>query len=473
MSRVRVLLGPQDFRAQAPALSHQIAVNLFAAEAPPGADVKYGLYYLPGTRNWISVNTGPFRGYHVFLDELFVVSGAKLIRVDADGNKTFVGNVPGTLEEPVWMEDNGLQLLVITGESDGYKGYFTDGTTLLAEVTDTDFPQANWAVFMDQQIVLGVADSQKVQWGAVADVEDWDALDIASAEYAPDKLLRGIRDHSDLLLLGSRTLEFWYNAGDAEATFQRAPDGVIDIGCAAARSPALLDNATYFLAIDRGGLSFRRLEGRNPVKVSHEGVEQQLARASEVSDAYGFSFTYQGHAFYVCTLPTAQQTHVYDRATNFWYSWRSHGYGHWRPLGVVECFGRLLVIDSLTNKIGQMLPTVFTEFNEQIPWEITGAPVSSQLRTGIASRFLLEIESGTALRKGQGSNPYLFLTWSEDDGKTYVNPKRKEMGKTGTHKILMWSRLGKGSKRLFKLFGAEPIGTGLIQAFVDAGVESV
>lgn len=473
MSRVRILLGPQDFRAQAPALSHQIAINLFAAEAPPGADVKYGLYYLPGTENWISVGTGPFRGYHVFLDELFVVSGSTLYRINSAGEQTNLGTVPGTIEEKVWMEDDGLKLLIVTGESDGYSGYQTNGTAAVAAVSDPDFPQAAWAVFMDQQIIVGTVDTQQVQWGAVADLTDWDALDFASAEYAPDKLVRGIRDHSDLLLLGSKTLEVWYNAGDAEATFQRAPDGVIDIGCAAARSPATLDNAVYFLAIDQGGLSFRRLEGRTPVKVSHEGVEQQLARATTVSDAYGFTFTHQGHAFYVCTLPTAGQTHVYDRATQFWYSWRSQGYNYWRPLGVVECFGRLLVIDTITNKVGRMSPTCFTEFGSQIPWEITGAPLSSQLRSGIASRFLLEIESGTALRSGQGSNPYMFLTWSEDDGKTWVNPKRKAMGATGSHKVLTWTRLGRGNKRLFKLYGAEPIGTGLIQAFADAGVEQV
>jgi hypothetical protein len=473
MSRIQVPLGPQQYKAQVRAAGNQRCVNMFADDAPPGSDVRYSLVFLPGTEPWLEVGTGPIRGYHVFLEELFVASGTKLYRINSAGVQTDLGTIPGTIEEKVQMADNGFELVIVTGASDGHKMYYTDGTAAVAQVTDPDLPQVSWVEFMDQSIIIGEVGTQKIFWSAVADATDWDALDFASAENAPDKLRRGLRDHDELALFGAVTVELWYNAGDVAATFQRAPSGVVEIGCAAAGSPAKMDNSTYFLARDKGGLSVRRLEGRVPVKVSHSGVDAELALASTVADAYGFTFTHQGHAFYVLTLPTAGQTHVYDRVTQLWHSWRSDGYQHWRPLGVFECFEQLLVADSITNQIGRFKRTVYREFGSQIPWEVTGAPVNVELRQGTVARMILEIESGTALRSGQGSAPVLFLTWSDNNGKTWANPKRKEMGLTGKHKLLSWPRLGSGTKRIFKWYGAEPIATGLVQAYIDAQAERV
>ena len=94
-------------------------INLYpeATPAPEGMEPAY-LNRAPGLRRLATVGTGPIRGMWQYGNYGYVVSGARLYRVDANWTVTNIGGVSGT--GPVSMVDNGTQLF-IAANPEGYR----------------------------------------------------------------------------------------------------------------------------------------------------------------------------------------------------------------------------------------------------------------------------------------------------------------------------------------------------------------
>ena len=63
----------------------------------------------------------------------------------------------------------------------------------------------------------------------------------------------------------------------------------------------------------------------------------------------------------------------------------------------------------------------------------------------------------------------VYLSCSDDRGKTFGNPVGQTMGTTGEYLTsISWWRLGMARDRVFQLSWSDPIKTALSGAFVDA-----
>ena len=63
----------------------------------------------------------------------------------------------------------------------------------------------------------------------------------------------------------------------------------------------------------------------------------------------------------------------------------------------------------------------------------------------------------------------VYLSCSDDRGKTYGNPVGQTMGTTGEYLTsISWWRLGMARDRVFQLSWSDPVKTALSGAFVDA-----
>ncbi|MGQ0835638.1 MAG: hypothetical protein ACT4O5_12110 [Gammaproteobacteria bacterium] len=458
--KLPVLLGIDAYKARHWPAAARSCINMHAEAVPVGEKSTVALFRDEGIEAFATV-TGAVRGLFAIRGVTYAVAGTSLYRISSSGAATVLGTIPGL--DRVSMSGNGTQVGVVASGS----LYLYNGTSVSQITVAGLLKNLQWIEFFDQFFVVGNRDGFQVS--ALADGTLWNSIDVAEPESSPDDLVRGIRDHRNLVLFGEESTEVWYNAGIATGMpLDRAPDGAMDVGIAARESAARIDNSVIWLAREGGGLSFRKLDGLTPARISHPGIDDALDGYATISDAFAFAYTYAGHAYYVCTFPTAGATWRYDLSTQLWQQRRSFGLNYWRPNCAVGCYGKLLVGDSLAGRIGVLSASVHTEWSDEIQWESVSAPVQSNGQMLTFNRLRLEIDAGRGLATGQGSNPLLRISWTDDDGRTFSNEYSRSMGVMGDYKReISITNMGSARSRRFRFRGSDPIPTGLIRAFAE------
>ena len=299
-------------------------VNLFPEVVPEGGKEPAFLNRAPGLRLLATAGSGPIRGLWQFGGYGYVVSGTQLYRVNASWTATLLGPVSGS--GPVSMADNGTQLFIACNP-DGF--IYDSSTGVLQQITDPDFPGAVTVGYLDGYFVFNEPNSQRIWVTSLLDGLSVDALDFASAEGAPDQLVSLIVDHREAWLFGTNSVEVWYDAGLADFPLSRIQGAFNEIGCAAPYSVAKLDNGLFWLGSDaRGQGIVYRSNGYTGVRMSTHAVEWQIQQYGNLSDAIGYTYQQDGHAFYVLVFPTANTTWVYDVATGAWHERAGFANGH-------------------------------------------------------------------------------------------------------------------------------------------------
>lgn len=457
--RIHVTLGLSSWQSRHAPASAIRCVNLHAEIQPPGSKAQAPLFRNEGIKTAASFPAAIRGVKRAMRGVLYVVAGLKLYQVDSAGAATVIGSIPGFGR--VSMAANDWQLAILNAVGDGF---VWNGTTL-SEIDDGDFYPSAWAEYFDQYMVFGRLDGSGFAISALDDATSLDALDVATPEVQPDSVIAGIRDHRDLVLFGTDSTELWYNSGASDFPFERTPGGVLEVGCAARHSPAVIDNTTFWLAHEKGGRSIRRLAGGNPQRVSTPAIDDALDAMEDVSDAYGLAWSFGGHAYYALTV--GDRTFCYDISTQLWPERRSYGADRWRVTHIEECYGRLYA--ALDNGVlGTFSRDIHDEAGLPLVWETVSQPVTSDGRVLTYNAFEVEIDAGHGLTTGQGSAPVLSLSWSDDDGRTWSNQYSRPMGRSGQYRNrCRWTNLGCSRGRMFRLTGSEPVQTALIRAFVD------
>lgn len=294
------------------------------------------------------VDAGPVRGIRNVEGKLFVVAGTALYQVTAEGVAIPYGNIPGIGRVSMAhnQRGNANELLIVNGSS-GY--VFNTGTLVLRKITDSGYPGAFIADFVDHY--LAQVEPQGRYWfhSDIDNALSYNTLDEYEAEGDPDRIVSLIVSHREVLVFGNDTIEPFVNTGAATGTFERASNTVIECGCAAKYTPRKLDNSVLWLDDKR---IIRRLDGYTPVRVSVVGVESALAECTreEISAAYAFTFEDSGHKIYFLTVP-GRFTFGYDVLTGEIHRHASNGLPHWAVTDVAFWNGQWIAGDSRNGKL--------------------------------------------------------------------------------------------------------------------------
>jgi hypothetical protein len=288
------------------------------------------LRQLPGCVAFCDTGSdAPIRGLHNAEGALFVVSGSALYSIDTDGAATNLGTIPGVGRCSIAHNQitDGNQVAIANGLS-GY--VYNTVTGVLAQITDEGFPGAKVFDFIDQYIVGVEPQGRYWFWSDLSAATDYNTLDVAQAEGAPDKIVTLITSHGDVIVFGERTSEFFYNTGGATGTFQRR-DYPMEIGCGGQHTVARIDNTVVWLGHDG---SVYRLNGNQPQRISTYAIEQAIGRCN-MADAYAYTFEDRGHKIYYLTFPDGQ-TWGFDMATGEWHRRKSQSLDFWRMSHLVR-----------------------------------------------------------------------------------------------------------------------------------------
>ena len=451
-------------------------VNLFPEVIPEGGKEPGFLNRAPGLKFQQTIGVGPIRAlwaHQTNGSDFYVVSGTEFYKVTGlTATPIKLGDVTGT--GPVSIADNGTQIFLACN---GPSYIYNEVTNVFAQITDPDFPGATTVGYLDGYFVFNEPNSQKVWVTALLDGTSVDPLDFASAEGSPDGLVGLIVDHREAWLFGTDSVEVWYDAGSADFPLTRIQGAFNEIGCVAAFSIAKLDNGLFWLGTDaRGQGIVYRANGYTGQRVSTHAIEYAIAQYGNISDAIGYTYQQEGHAFYVLTFPSANATWVYDVATQAWHEragWNTAIGQFTRHRSNCQCNfnGNTVVGDYENGNIYTLDLNVYADNGGIQKWLRSWRALptgQNNLKRTAQHSLQLDCESGTGLITGQGSDPEIMLRWSDDGGHTWSNEHLSKMGKIGEYyRRVFWRRLGMTLKlrdRVYEVSMTDPVKTAIVGA---------
>jgi hypothetical protein len=480
-------------------------VNLFPEIIPEGGKEPAFLNRAPGLKFLQSVGTGPIRGLWASKtngSNFYAASGNEFYKLNSlTGTPTLLGTISGTGQ--VSIADNGTQLFIACNPR---SFIYNQVTNAFAEITDPDFEGAVTVGYLDGYFVFNEPNSQKVWVSQLLDGTQIDPLSFASAEGSPDGLVAINVNHREAWLFGTDSVEVWYNAGLPDFPLVRIQGAFNELGCAAAFSVAKLDNSVFWLGQDaRGEGVVYRSEGYNGRRISTHAVEWQIQQYANMSDVVGYTYQQDGHGFYVLNFPSANQTWVYDVATQGWHERAGLFNGEFtRNRGNCQCNfrGTIIVGDFENGNIYSLDLTTYADNGEPQKWLRSWRALptgTNNLKRTAQHSLQLDCETGVGLNgvdqsiewffytssedqlvtsSGdlllfsppyvQGTNPQVMLRWSDDGGHTWSNEHWASIGKIGEHGFrALWRRLGMTQKlrdRVYEVSGTDPVKIDIVGA---------
>jgi hypothetical protein len=465
-------IGP-SYTLQSVNVDCQRTVNLFPEidELGTGKEREVAaLVPTPGKRLKLTLAGGVTRGgFTASNGTLYAVGGNKLYSVSSAWVATELGTL-NTSTGAVSFADNGIHVVVV----DGTWGYvFTIASSAFAQITDLDFPGADTVTFQDGYFIFNKPNSGQFLISGLNDVT-FDALDIATAEGKPDNVVGVISNLQNVYVFGTQTTEVFYDSGDV-FPFSRIQGALIDAGCIAPQSIRLLGNAPVWVGQDENGFGMvYKAQGYQAQRISTPAIEAVIRSLGSTAVAASRAYTYQqgGHQFYCLNISGATSTWVYDASTSFWHErtylnlWsEERDRADWHALA----YGVNIVGDYDNGNVYQLDPDYLSDNGTSIARTRIAPHLSQDMLNQFHSSFELDIETGVGLDgTGQGTDPQVILSWSDDHGHSWSNEKFKSFGKRGERRTrVKWNRLGRTRDRVYKIKVTDPVKVVLLGAEVN------
>lgn len=396
---------------------------------------------------------------------LYVVTGGTFWQIDASGVKTSRGSLLTTTGN-VMLAHNGTQVMVV----DGTYGYIYNSSTLaFAQITDVDFPASPQSVtFQDGYFTIGLDDG-KFYISAPYNGLAWDALDFATAESDPDRLVRVFADHGELILFGDISTEFHTNIGATDFPYARVQGANAEWGLAARYSAVKFDDSVAFLCKNRmGQVLVGKLKGHAFEKLSTPDIDKTLNAYATHADATAFSYLLGGHAMYQINFPAEGESWLFDGLTGHWSNVKSQNITRQRCEWGVQFITRTILADYSNGNLYTLNNDTFTENGEMIEGEIIGEHWDSELMRINIDRIRIDMETGVGEVSGQGENPHIMLSLSRDGGKTWGVERWRPLGRQGEYTGRVdWRRNGQFTRATAKIRITDPVRRIILGAYVN------
>lgn len=393
--------------------------NMYAEEAPTET-AGITLQSRPGIADrGADMGAGPVRQLYkrdgVISTALFGVSGASLYR-----ETTNLGTIDGA--GPVSID--GYADLIFAAAGGNLWGY--NGTTL-SQIAFPDDAQVIKVIVGESRAIAIRKDTQAYYFSEPLS-DTIDALNFASAESQPDRLLDCLYLDGILILYGAETVEFHPSTGDADLPF--APlqgrvykKGIKATGCAAkiGSTHAWVTNQNQVCMTDESNI------------ISNTGLEERIEAATEVSL---FAFLINGIEFLALRLDG--ETQCFSLRSNLWSEFGSYGAGNWVP----QCWSNGIFGSSVDGKTfawgtghSDLGGVMERRFRGGFPLNGGNVPIKNlRLRSNVGN---------TGALTGDYADPVCEMRYSRDAGRTWSPWRPAPLGAQGKYRTrLEWRRLG-------------------------------
>ncbi len=456
-------------------LADQRLINLYPeiVEGKSGSAAVGAFYGCPGLDLVTTVGSGPIRGMLAQEGNLYVVSGNEAVSLNTSYSATNLGTL-ATGSGPVSMINNTTQQAIF----DGVGGYCYSGGTFAPIALP--FSNPGVAGYMDGFGLVNEVGTFNLWQSNLNDLTTWDALNFTTEDGTADNVVSLIEFHNQFALLKEGHFCFFINAGLNGFVFQRLAGVYGEVGCSAPYSLCEIDETMLWLGqSSHGGNTVYAMKGYQEDRISTHAIEFAMDGYATVSDAIAFTYSQEGHKFYVLTFPTAGATWVLDLTATkrmgvpAWHERASFAAGEFGRYAA-NCFayfnGALLVGDYASGNIYSLDLGSFTDNGAQRKWLRSWRATNKNMYDALRFNFLeMAYQSGTNVP--DGTNPQVVLRYSDDSFKWSAD-LIGAAGKTGEYaNTLRWNRLGMTRRgmnfdRVFELSSTDPYMVALFGAVV-------
>lgn len=372
----------------------------------------------------------------------------------------------------VKMADNGTSVIICDGSlNNGWSFDMTTRTDVkpLLDPTASDAEtdsSTGWlgSTYVDFTDTYFVANYPGTPTFFISNSEDviFDPDQFGSKSSYPDSLVAAIVQHRVIWLIGELFTEIWFNSGGGSIAGNNFPfeliQGVaIDYGCVSTYSIAKAETAIFWLAQNQNGdVLVLKGSGETVSRVSNHAVEDRWRHYSDVTDAIAFTYMQDGHSFYVLSFPTGDETWVLDLAMGEWHQWAwldPDGIEHRARTDLHAFAYQTNVVNDWENGNLYALDLETYTDNLQPIKRVVGFPRQIDPEDNLRMKYIelmLEIDVGDAT--DYGTEPDVFLRWSDDKGKTWGNRIAQSLGLPGQYnKLLRFFRMGIARNRNYEV----------------------
>lgn len=305
------------------------------------------------------------RGQIKFQDELYQVSGLKLIKILEDTTIEDIStaqalNISGTTQTEMAV---GFTFLVIVVKGD--RGYTWDGTTL-DEITDPDFIASNDVTYINGKWVFIPSDGGPAFVSTPLDPTSIPALGFFDAETQPDKNIGVVNLRNRLYIMGEETIEVFRDTGIGDQPFVRIEGASIWAGLVGGK--AFYGNTVIFLGKDKDqNFGAFILGSGDAPRVSNDAIDELLNEeytVAELETCIVQRFEWKGVDYAIFKLPR-HTLYFNGQAWAFFNSIATSNekqllgqeFKTWRAQYITHCYGEYFVGDQETASIGNLTDT--------------------------------------------------------------------------------------------------------------------
>lgn len=228
-----------------------------------------------------------------------------------------------------------------------------------------------------------------------------------SKDGGPDLLQGVFAKWREVMVMGDRTCEIWYDSGSTTSPFERIEGAFIEMGTPSAATVVNADNTWIWLNQFR---EIIRLEGRTP-KIISGPIKSRLKNLSKVDDAVA---TFMDGK-YIISFPTDNVTWVYDFALQYWCRWgkweeAKAGWDRWLGESAVEAdsYG----VNIVTGRNGHLYiyhPLITLDNQEAIRCLYRGPHVTHGTYKRKVSHLIVNVKQGMNREVEPGLNGFSDL----------------------------------------------------------------
>ncbi len=398
--------------------------NLLASSSGADSKNEFVIVNTEGTEKVGEVNS-TILGIHEFKDTIYVATDKMLLRFNG---KEFVFVASVDFYQKVYMEDNGIDIMMVGGN--GF-AYTPETNTIKNMDTEEGWYKSSMVAYMDGYFIFNREETGQFFISKLYSTE-LNPIDWATAESSPDDTVGLIVANRSLWLFGERSAEVWYDSGNRDFPFTRISGAVIDIGAVTPDSISKIRDSVIFVGND---YKVYATSGYIPQAISTPAIEKVLDEGN-TSQIRSFTYSNEGHWFYVLHLNN-NITYVYDLTMGVWHNRSTGDMGKWMIDGAFNRNRNNTPIGYHENKIYMLSLYKYTDDGIPIKREIITPPVNRTVNRFRIHELMLDMEVA------EGEDGEMELKTSSDGGRTWSNSNKTPMGKDGQHHIrVRWVRLG-------------------------------
>jgi hypothetical protein len=463
--------GPSNL-GPAAVIDSQRSINLYPEPGLPSSKTRMGLVGRPGLSQLTALGPGTGYGHSLWAGNgrLFAATGTHVYEVNSVGGviTDYGAGLGNTYAYPTPMIANGTQLLIndpITGQVFNVNPA-GPALNLVFNGVALEYLDGFYISIATGASLAGTNPNQ-INVSANGDGTSWPALSYAIRTGSADLTIGLAVLNSLLYIFGQKSIEVWYDAGNAIFPFARVNGGTINLGCMSAQTIVKFSNTILWLGADQTGFGqVYMMNGMSPVKVSTPAIEYLVCNTGaqyRLTGAKAYGYQEAGHTFYVLQLRTNFATQpttltlVYDLTTGLWHerTYASTSYG--KPLNPtafanVPGFASLNQQYVLDEEKGYLWNQSVTYTNDggsgnSITYTRTAPHSSAQNQWTKYPRFELDCQIGTAAPT---------LDWSNDGGQNFLGKtvalrQAADAGAAQTFRRFYATELGRSRDRVFKV----------------------